>query len=199
MTEYWFRRVKDGEKVIKTTIQEIARAAQREADQWGTAVQVFSGGAGRKAAHYVTRKNPGPRKVRRNPVLAGHNFTGEEWKITAKRKGRPFVQYAPDKKTAEREMQMLFREGYHSFTLHRTKAPVKEPTRSMRRNPTPSVKWGPWITHHTLSHLDYKAAQRIKRERHSPSEGQRARVVPFKYSNGQESGYYDVQISKWRT
>lgn len=62
MANYWFHSLATGEKVIKQTVQEISRAAQREADRFGQAVQVHTG-EGRKSHRKVS--------MARNPIGSG--------------------------------------------------------------------------------------------------------------------------------
>ena len=62
MPSYWFRSLATGEKIVKNTVQEISRAAQREADRFGQSVQVHTG-EGRKSHRKMS--------MARNPIGGG--------------------------------------------------------------------------------------------------------------------------------
>lgn len=56
---YWFRSLATGDKVTATSLQEITRKAQREADRFGQGVQIHSGPAGRKSHRVASyARNP---------------------------------------------------------------------------------------------------------------------------------------------
>lgn len=63
MPNYWFHSLQTGEKIVKNTVQEISRAAQREADKFGQMVQVHVGSEGRKSHRKVS--------MARNPIGGG--------------------------------------------------------------------------------------------------------------------------------
>lgn len=78
------------------------------------------------------------RTMARNPVMQGVNFTGEEWKLTARKGHRRMVAYANTKEEAEHLARSLWDDGYHSQTLHRTRAAMKENPAARKRKRDPA-------------------------------------------------------------
>jgi|SRR5579862_5430694 len=59
MPSYYFRSIADGEKKVAHSLAEIGRMAQREADRFGQAIQIYTGDTGRKSHRKISMaKNP---------------------------------------------------------------------------------------------------------------------------------------------
>lgn len=109
--------MKDGERFYRDTLQDIKRAAVREANAAKRAVTVFVDDGIHKARSAV-RQPPATLHTTRNPVMQGHDFGGNEFKITAYRGRTPITAYADTKAEAEAVKKQFKALGY-TFTLGR--------------------------------------------------------------------------------
>lgn len=100
------------------TLAEVRQVGQRIADQFGQTVQVGYDDAKTKRAT--------SRRYSRNPLMGGHDFTGEEWVIKGiMPNGSHATIYANSKAEAERELDYARRiYKLRATTLRRSRAPV---------------------------------------------------------------------------
>lgn len=110
------------------SLAEVKRAGQRLADKLGCAVQV--GYDGTPAAR------PKPKvSMRRNPVMQGYDFTGEEWKVSTKGPfGQTGYSYANSEAEAKQAARLWRAKGFRVTHMVRLKAP-NAPAKSRRRGP----------------------------------------------------------------
>lgn len=120
---YWLKV--DGKRVYNgalATLAEAKRMGQAAADAFGQVVQIGYDDAA-----------PKKRRMKRNPVLQDYDFTGEEWKITARGpNGRTVAAYCGSEAEAKDESRVLARNGYRVTHILRLKGP-NEPAPTPRR------------------------------------------------------------------
>lgn len=111
---YWLKV--DGRKLYDDTLGAVQKAAQRAANQLGRAVQIgYDDAKPRRRAKL---------KARRNPVMAGHDYTGEEWKLTASGPhGQTGVAYCGTEREARDTARVLRARGFRVTHIVRLRAP----------------------------------------------------------------------------
>ena len=117
MTRAYFI-VARGRKYPVASLQAAKRLAQRAADETGRRVVI---------GFDEIRQKPGTRSYRRNPLMGGHDFTDELWKISGiGPNGRKAVAYAETRAAAEREADYLYANyRVRGLTVRRVQAPRK--------------------------------------------------------------------------
>jgi hypothetical protein len=121
---YWI--VVNGKRLYHDTLGAARRAATKAADRLGKAVQ--AGYDDEPSRPTRKRKKPPTasqgRVYRMNPLMGGHDFTGEEWKIMAR---GPYGQlahvYADNEREARDEVRILRAKGFRVTHMVRLQAP----------------------------------------------------------------------------
>lgn len=72
----------------------------------------------------VRPRRPARRTLKRNPVMRGHDFTGEEWTTVGFGPRGRLAMISESRAAAERDAAYLHAMGYRALTTRRTKAPV---------------------------------------------------------------------------
>lgn len=140
MARYYI--MKDGQRLYKRTIKEISDVAIKLANATGLGVPVhIDHGAIGAALGKQTRRLGVQRNVKfsRNPMMQGHDFSGEEWCVKGiAPNGRTSTAYANSKREAEETADYLRdNRGVRGITVRRTKAPMKS-NPANRKRPPPS-------------------------------------------------------------
>lgn len=108
---YWVKI--DGRKhYVPGSLADLRRAAQNAANNLGRLVQ----------AGYDER--PARRTLRRNPMMGGRNFTGEEWLTAGFGPRGRLAMISNSRREAENDAAYLHSLGYRALTTRRTKGPV---------------------------------------------------------------------------
>lgn len=129
---YWLKH--GGRKIYHETKAAVTKAARQLADTLGVGVPIgFDDLTGSKRVASAHRTTP----FMRNPVMQGHDFTGEEYKVTAYKGRTPIVAYADSKAEAD-DLKRQFKAQGYSFTLGRQtrKAMTSNPVKAARTQGT---------------------------------------------------------------
>lgn len=176
MPDYWFRSLATGEKVIRSTVQEISRAAQREANRFGQAVQIHTG--------MEARKSHRKESMARNPVMQGHDFSEEKWKVTGKnpRTGGFIHAYADNGVEAKAEARVLRGAGYTGVMVAKVGAKALPKSKAVAMG---AFKRNPAEVHHSYRFLTKAAAARAAKQKREDT----GRKISVRKEPGTEDRY----------
>lgn len=134
-----FYIVQDGERLYAATQAAARKLAKLAANATRKAVTVYQdagGGHRRTIGGAKPQPKPKPRakavKAKRNPVMRGHNYTGELWEVTAIRPTPPRrLAHAWANTAAEARVTMreLAATGYRDIRTTRVAEAKKNPAR----------------------------------------------------------------------
>lgn len=142
--------IDQGERIYRDTQEAIRRAAKTLANATGAAVRVYedTAGVGFGGTHKSTVSRGGSVAFTRNPMMQGHDYTTEKWKVTGKnpRTGSFIHAYADNKAEAQAETRVLRGAGYTGVMAVKVGA-KKLPASKMaamqgfKRNPTKTKQY----------------------------------------------------------